>query len=167
MVKNGCLKQLRSLFALFFFLTPFSMYAQQDTIIPKYKHRYTETALTGGLLKGGGGIIGLDVEVLIKDELAIQFGAGIASFGFGVNLHQEKNNLESNFFSLQYYHQGLSNHVQSFVGSTYQIRAFNFLSASVGVGYRVVRGGAIERLPSLMRDHNFMVLISLGVYAIR
>lgn len=61
---------------------------------------------TLGVLQGGGGLIGLDVERMINDRWSVQIGAGMVSLGAGLNYHL-KPQLNRNFISIQVWNQGL------------------------------------------------------------
>lgn len=42
-------------------------------------------SLTLGVLQGGGGLIGADLEYLLTEKLGVQVGLGFYSFGAGIN----------------------------------------------------------------------------------
>jgi hypothetical protein len=61
-------------------------------------------ALSIGLLQGGGGLVGADIEALFFKKMGIQVGLGWNSFEAGINYHFRPN-IKSTFFSLQYWNQ--------------------------------------------------------------
>lgn len=126
--------------------------------------KYTDgLVVTAGFLKGGGSLVGVDIEFGLYKKLAGQVGFGFVGFGGGLNLHY-KENLNSNFLSLQFYNQGIGDsHTQSILGGTYNFRAFNFLAGSIGYGVKVLEGPAYYKIPSQLRT-SAMLLYSLGVY---
>lgn len=71
--------------------------------------QYTESesfsAISVGFLNGGGGLVGLDLEIMMNDRLGIQFGAGLVSYGAALNFHL-KPGIRTSFLSIQYLNQG-------------------------------------------------------------
>lgn len=125
-----------------------------------------DVATTIGFLNGGGSLFGFDFEFRLHKQLSAQVGMGLVGFGAGLNYHIDED-LHSDFFSIQYYHQGAgAGHVQSMVGPTYNFRRYDFLAASIGIGGRVVEGQAFNQIPSQYRDVNVMLLYSLGIYKV-
>lgn len=121
--------------------------------------------LTGGLLYGGASLVGVDLEFRLHKKFTGQVGVGLLGFGAGLNLHF-KEDLHSDFFSFQYYNQGIGqSHVQSLLGPTYNFRAFNFLTGSIGLGAKVMEGPAYTQIPIEFRSE-ILLLYSLGVYKV-
>jgi len=78
-----------------------------------------KVALNVGVLMGGGGLLGADLEVLVYKGLGLQVGAGLGSIGFGINYHFNQK-INSQFFSIQYLQQGFGdNHWGTYVGHMY------------------------------------------------
>lgn len=63
--------------------------------------REERTSINVGAFMGGGGLVGAaDIEFLLGKCVALQMGAGILSFGCGMNYHF-KQQINSSFVSLQ------------------------------------------------------------------
>src|ERR1043166_133989 len=77
------------------------------------------SALTVGILQGGGGIVGWDYELKPLGHLGFQLGAGIFSYGAGITFHF-KDEISSSFLSLVYWHQGFGNtFAENLLGPTF------------------------------------------------
>lgn len=94
-----------------------------------------------GILHGGGGLIGGDLEVLVTKHFGIQGGLGLVSHGAGLNYHP-KGGPRSSFYSFSYWHQGGldENHVQSLVGPSFNFRGKKWFTCQIGLGYQVELG---------------------------
>ena len=118
-------------------------------------------SISAGVLQGGGGLVGADLEYLFSKHFSVQAGAGLFSCGAAVNYHF-KPFINSSMLSLSYWHQGFGNaHTQSVVGPVYTFRAPKVFQFQIGMGYRVDKG------PALNPDYSntkFMLLYSIGVY---
>ena len=98
------------------------------------------TAINVGVLMGGGGLIGADLEFLVGKRLGLQLGGGIGSMGFGINYHL-KPYINSSFVSVQYWHQGFGkNHYASYLGPMYTFRARKILQIGIGFGTVLSKG---------------------------
>jgi hypothetical protein len=110
---------------------------------PQYQldiERRERISLSAGLLMGGGGLIGADMEFMLAEKLALQFGAGIGSAGCGINFHF-KPYINSQFISIQYFHQGFgSDHYASWLGPMYVFRAKKILQFGIGFGSILSKG---------------------------
>lgn len=138
-------------------LSSFSLWAQDKTT-PKETAR---SATTIGILQGGGGLVGVDFECLLGDRVGFQVGAGIFSFGAGVNIHIEPS-IRSSFFSLQYWNQGVGeDFVQSAIGPSFVFRGKKWLTAQIGFGKVIERA---NDLPKKYKETDYMLLYSIGVY---
>jgi hypothetical protein len=125
-------------------------------------------AVLAGFFMGGGALVGVDLEVLAYDCLALQAGAGYEAYGAAVNYHFEPT-LHSNYVSLAYWHQGFSPDLsQQSVGLTFGIRSFGWLTAQIGLGYVIHRGEtATSNLQSAFDTDTlsqYMLLYSIGAY---
>jgi hypothetical protein len=123
------------------------------------------TALSLGVLMGGGSLIGADFEFMLpKTRLSVQVGAGISSFGGGINYHL-KENINSSFISLQYlYQQFGDNHYASWLGPMYIYRAKKLFQVGIGVGSLVEKGPKWRTLPEKDQKVSATFLCSIGVY---
>lgn len=118
-------------------------------------------SISAGLLQGGGGLVGADLEYMFSNHFSVQAGAGLISAGGGINYHF-KPFINSSMLSLLYWHQGFgNNHTQSVVGPVYTFRAPKVFQFQIGVGYRVDKGPALN--PD-MKNTKVMLLYSIGVY---
>lgn len=134
------------LFAVCVIFSSFSaMYAQENEASPESISKTVEkeknVALSAGIMMGGGSLIGVDLELLVpKTQLGLQVGAGISSFGGGLNYHL-KNRINSSFVSLQYYYQQFGdNHYASWLGPVFVYRAKKWFQAGAGLGGLVEKG---------------------------
>jgi hypothetical protein len=120
------------------------------------------TAINVGLLMGGGSLIGFDLEFMPAKRVGIQAGAGISSFGAGLNYHfQEK--INSSFISLMYWQQGWGeNHYSSYVAPFFTFRAKKIFQAGIGLGYIVSKGPKI--LETKYADTDVTLLFNVGVF---
>jgi len=117
-------------------------------------------------MMGGGSLVGADFEVLLVDKFAIQAGAGISSFGVGLNYHL-KPRINSSFISLGYWQQGFgSSHYASYIAPTFNFRLNKILQAGIGLGYIVDKGpGIIDYIESKgLEDIGVTLMFNIGVY---
>jgi hypothetical protein len=118
-------------------------------------------AVTFGFLQGGGGLVGVDVEFLVTNKLGLQIGAGLVSFGGGINYHF-KPSVRSSYLSLQYWHQGLhESFYQDIIGPTYVFRARKLFTFQIGMGSPIRKGPAYPDDKELMP---VILLYSIGIY---
>lgn len=107
--------------------------------------RAERTSINVGVLMGGGGLIGADLEFLVGKRTGLQMGAGLGSIGFGVNYHL-KPYINSQFVSVQYWHQGFGdNHYASYLGPMYTFRVRKILQFGIGFGTILSTGSGWER----------------------
>lgn len=116
---------------------------------------------TFGVLQGGGGLVGMDLEFKVSDRVALQAGAGLVSFGGGINFHFRPT-LRSSFIALQYWHQGVGeSFTQSLVGPSLVYRGPRWLTAQIGIGFTLDNG------PAWPEDQEIMPAIltyAIGAY---
>jgi len=118
-------------------------------------------ALTVGILQGGGGLLGIDFEKIIYKRFSVQVGAGIVSYGAGINYHF-KPTVRSSFISLQYWNQGIgASFTQNALGATYVFRGKKWFTFQIGAGHRLQKGPAYPENRSFPA---FMLLYSIGAY---
>ena len=124
--------------------------------------RQERTSINVGLLMGGGGLIGADLEFLVGNRAGLQLGAGLGSMGFGVNYHF-KPYINSSFMSLQYFHIGFGeNNVGASLGPMFVFRAKKILQAGLGWGAVVSKGPLWE---DTYDDKVSMLLyLNIGLY---
>lgn len=125
------------------------------------KLRREEGAFTFGILQGGGGIVGIEIESLISKYVGVHIGAGVVSFGGGLDVHF-KPTAQSSYVSLQYWHQGFKeDFVQSLLGPSFVWRSKFGLTAQIGIGFTVDR----SRLGIATVGDNFgMLTYAIGYY---
>ncbi len=121
--------------------------------------RMERTSINAGLLMGGGGLIGADLEFMVSNRTALQIGAGFGSVGGGICFHF-KPQINSSFISIQYFHQGFGgNHYGSYLGPMYVFRAKKIFQAGIGFGTVLTEGpqSNLEGAPVIL-------LYNIGVY---
>lgn len=128
------------------------------------------SAITIGILQGGGGLLGVDYELLIADRLGVQVGAGLVSLGAGVTYHHE-NTVHSNAFWAGVWNQGVPGGSLSatYVGVSYIMRGWGWLNGQIGIAYIPFRGEQVaQNLKDLTGGDQdpppFALLYSLGWY---
>lgn len=120
-----------------------------------------KTAITLGLLQGGGSLVGADLEFLLVDKLGIQVGAGLVGFGAGLNYHF-KPSIRSSFLSFQYWNQGIGEgFVQSLAGPNFVYRGKKWFTFQVGLGKTLKKGPAF---PTGKEMPPVMMMYSIGGY---
>jgi len=126
--------------------------------------REERTSINVGVLMGGGGLIGADLEFMVGNRAGIQLGAGLGSMGFGINYHL-KPYINSQFVSVQYFHQGFGeNHVWSLIGPMYVFRAKKIFQAGIGFGKVVSKGPQYEELFGGKDMPPVQLLYNIGLY---
>lgn len=134
-----------------------------STLFSQVENSETEkkTAITIGILQGGGGLVGTDFEFLLSEQLGLQVGAGLFSFGAGINYHF-KPSIRSSFISFQYWNQGFGDSfVQSAVGPSFVYRGKKWFTFQIGIGKTLDKGPAF---PANREQPPVMLLYSIGAY---
>ena len=122
------------------FVEPQSTQQSQVEFKPTSVGREERISLNVGLLMGGGGLIGADLEFMMSKRLSLQFGAGLGSVGGGLNFHF-KPYINSQFLSIQYLQQGFgNNHYASYLGPMYTFRAKKIFQFGIGFGTILSKG---------------------------
>lgn len=130
---------MKKLLIVILLISSFSLLYAEETKIAKKNQKVQNVKAAIGILNGGGGIVGVDLEFLLRNRISFQIGVGYVSFGAGFNIHMEKT-LNSSFFNIGYWHQGLGNtHAQSMIGPSYVWR-WKYFQFQLGFGYRVIEG---------------------------
>ncbi|MDR1022125.1 MAG: hypothetical protein LBL94_02465 [Prevotellaceae bacterium] len=121
-----------------FILLSVSLYGEVDSTLQP--QRLPNMAVNRGFLMGGGAMYGADVEYLFaKNRWGVQVGAGLISFGAGINYHL-KPRINSSFISVQYWEMWLAPFVQmSFIAPMFVFRTKSF-QAGVGCGIALPQG---------------------------
>jgi hypothetical protein len=120
-----------------------------------------KVAVTLGFLNGGGAIVGADFEFMLTERVSLQLGAGLPSFGAGINYHL-KPGIRSSMINLGYWHQGIGEtYFQSVLGPSYVFRARKLFTAQIGLGYLLEEGPA---WPTDRVHPSVMLLYSIGIY---
>jgi len=115
--------------------------------VNKFTQKPYKTALTIGILQGGGSLIGLDFEAIFAKRFGVQIGAGIVGYGAGLNLHF-KPTIRSSMVSFQYWHQGLgSNYTQSVASANYVFRGKKWFTFQIGLGLPFEYGPGFDNNP--------------------
>jgi len=127
--------------------------------------REERTSINVGVLMGGGGLIGADLEFLAGKRVGLQLGGGLGSVGFGVNYHL-KPYINSQFVSVQYWHQGFGdNHYASYLGPMYAFRAKKIFQFGIGFGTVLSKGPGWERAwENKEAPGNVALLYNIGLY---
>jgi hypothetical protein len=147
---------------------------QSEGVVPSelttenpYPHaRRERTSINVGVLMGGGGLIGADLEFLVSPRVGLQIGGGLGSVGFGVNYHF-KHFINSPFVSLAYWHQGFGdNHYASYVGPMYVFRARKILQFGIGFATVLSKGAGWDRAWENKKEPtgNVALLYNIGLY---
>ena len=120
-----------------------------------------KAAVTLGVLNGGGGIVGADMEFLISDRVGFQVGAGLVSYGCGINYHLSPG-ISSSMINVGLWHQGAGDsHTQTVFGPSYVYRAKKFFTSQIGLGFLLKEGPA---WPDDKAHTPVMLLYSIGFY---
>lgn len=120
-----------------------------------------KASLSVGLLHGGGGLVGADFEALLSERIGFQLGAGLVSYGAGLNFHL-KPGIRSSFLTLAYWHQGVGeSHSISTFGPGYVFRGKKWFTAQIGLGYVLERGPAY---PASLTETPMILTYSIGAY---
>jgi hypothetical protein len=137
-----------------------TLYGQNYREFDEYIHQ-EKASITLGVLQGGGGLIGADLEFLLTERLGIQFGAGLISYGAGINFHF-KPSIRSSFISFQYWNQGTGeSFAQSAIGPSFVFRGKRWFTFQIGIGKTLEKGPAY---PENMEQPPVMLLYSMGIY---
>jgi len=129
--------------------------------------REERTSINVGVLMGGGGLIGGDLEFLLSKRVGMQIGGGLGSAGAGINYHF-KPYINSQFVSVVYWHQGFGdNHYASYLGPVYTFRAKKILQIGIGFGTVLSKGPGWERTWENKTNEptgNIALLYNIGLY---
>jgi len=127
--------------------------------------REERTSINVGVLMGGGGLIGADLEFLVGKRVGMQLGGGLGSVGFGLNYHF-KPYINSQFVSVVYMHQGFGdNHYASYFGPMYAFRAKKIFQFGIGFGTVLSRGPGWERTwENKEAPGNVALLYNIGLF---
>lgn len=144
-----------------FLLLTLSLAAQEIATLTEMPAKEPKVAITLGVLQGGGGLVGADLEVMVSNRVSFQLGAGLLSYGAGINYHL-KPQINSSMISLAYWHQGIGEyHTQTLLGPSYVFRAKKIFTAQLGLGYALEKGPA---WPVTKTQPPAMLLYSIGIY---
>ncbi|MGF1564535.1 MAG: hypothetical protein ACFCUH_04135 [Flavobacteriales bacterium] len=128
---------------------------------PKSLKPEKRSAVTVGILKGGGSLVGADFEFLLTDRMGLQVGAGLVGFGAGLNFHFHPS-IRSSFVSFQYWNQGIGDSfAQSAFGPGLVYRGRKGLSAQIGFAVPLREGPV---LPREFAQRHLMLTYALGIY---
>ena len=146
---------------LLFCLIVSTVYSFSQTSYDLNYDEENNTTINAGLLMGGGGIVGVDIEHKVNRIIGFQAGLGLSSFGAGMTFHF-RNTINSSFASIQYWRQGLGNsYFGSYLGPMFVFRAKKYFQAGIGLGYIVDKGSILD---TKYRDQNIMAVYNIGVY---
>jgi len=147
------------------FLEPRGTQQQQKEFKPMSEGRGERTSINVGVLMGGGGLVGADLEFLVSKRTGLQLGAGLGSVGFGINYHL-KPYINSQFVSVVYMHQGFGeNHYASYLGPMYAFRAKKIFQFGIGFGTVLSKGPGWERTwENKEAPGNIALLYNIGLY---
>ena len=149
------------------FLEPQNTQQSQIEFKPVSVGREERTSINFGFMMGGGGLIGADLEFMMSKRLALQFGAGLGSFGGGLNFHL-KPYINSQFVSVQYWQQGFGdNHYASYLGPMYTFRAKKIFQFGIGFGTILSKGPRWETTWANKKNEpstSVALLYNIGLY---
>jgi hypothetical protein len=77
----------KSIVILLFLFVALQVAAQGTTNSDTLQVKEPKVAVTLGVLQGGGGLLGVDFEFMVSPRVGLQLGAGLTSFGAGINYH--------------------------------------------------------------------------------
>ena len=122
-------------------------------------------AINIGILMGGGGIVGADLEFMVGKHMGLQIGCGFGSMGFGLNYHF-KPEIKSPFISFQYWHQGFSdNHYASYLGPVFVFRNKKKFQCCIGYGSILTKGTAWKKFYADKKEPAIGILLyNIGWY---
>ena len=163
------MKKKNRYFVLFIFVLTASLCFGQQGLAESDAQpveRSSRSSINVGVLMGGGGLIGADLEFLVGKRVGLQVGGGLGSAGFGVNYHLQPNNIRSSFLSVQYWHQGFGNNFYaSYVGPMFVFRARRILQIGIGFGTVISTGPGWERAwAGRNAPGNIALLYNIGMY---
>ncbi len=145
-------------------------YAQQpveEDVQQTPSENKSNMAVSAGFLMGGGGLIGVDVECVIPStRFGVQIGAGIGSFGGGLNYHL-KETPNSSFLSFQYWQQGFgNNHYASYIGPMFVFRSKKLFQAGLGLGNVIKKGPKwdVANKTEQARNVSVSLMYHIGMY---
>jgi len=151
----------KSIVILLFLLAALQVAAQGAAKSDTLQVKEPKVAVTLGVLQGGGGLLGADFEFMVSPRVGLQLGAGLTSFGAGINYHL-KPTVRSSMISLAYWHQGVGDsYTQSLLGPSFVFRARKLFTAQLGLGYLLEEGPA---WPEDTEHPSVMLLYSIGIY---
>lgn len=83
------------------------------------------------------GIVGMDLEAMITEQIGLQLGCGMGFVGLGfdagLNVHFKRNNIRSSFINIGYCHYGVGKyHTVGYLGPRYVFRAKKLFTFSAG-----------------------------------
>ena len=163
LIAAGCFGQQNDVV----FLEPQKAQQHQVDYQPVSVGRQERTAINVGVLMGGGGLIGADLEFLAGKRVGLQLGGGLGSMGLGVNYHF-KPYINSQFVSVAYWHQGFGdNHYASYLGPMYVFRAKKIFQFGIGFGTVLSKGPGWERAWENRKNEptgNIALLYNIGLY---
>ena len=149
------------------FLEPQTVQQPNVEFKPTSRGREERTSINVGVLMGGGGLIGADLEFLLGKRVGMQIGGGLGSVGAGINYHF-KPYINSQFVSVVYWHQGFgNNHYASYLGPVYTFRAKKILQFGIGFGTVLSKGAGWERAWENKTNEptgNIALLYNIGLF---
>ena len=152
----------KTLFVLFgWMMLTFASAQEYDFLNEEEPATIDRGALTIGLLNGGGGILGADLEIMMSSRIGVQAGLGLYSYGAGINFHLEPG-IRSSLMNFGYWHQGIGDsHTQTIIGPSYVYRSRKNFTSQIGLGFLIEEGPA---WPSDKKHLPVMLVYSLGFY---
>ena len=131
---------------------------------PASEDREERTSINVGVLMGGGGLIGADLEFLLEKRVGIQIGGGLGSVGAGINYHFTPY-INSQFVSVQYFQQGFGeNKIWSLIGPMYVFHAKKIFQAGIGFGSVISKGPKYEEFSNGKDISPVQLLFNIGLY---
>ncbi len=147
----------------FLFFVFFSLQIIAQNTVEEAKEPEKLWSASVGLLNGGGGLIGFDLERMIDNHFSIQAGFSITGYGAAINYHI-KPRINSSMFSFALIHPGIGkNYILTAIGPSFTYRAKKIFFAQFGMSY-VIDKGAFFHEVFKEKDFDRMLTYSIGVY---
>lgn len=120
-----------------------------------------KVCMSVGILQGGGGLLGADFEIMATQNIGVQLGVGLVSFGAACNIHLQPS-IRSHAVSITYWHQGIGDtFAQDAIGSSFVFRGKKWFTFQAGLAVPMNIGPA---MPSTYNAPPVMAIYSLGAY---
>ncbi|MGB0165632.1 MAG: hypothetical protein ACPF8V_02140 [Luteibaculum sp.] len=157
---------IKKLICLSLLLLNLSAFAQFTPTAPYQKatEPFYKTAISVGLLHGGGSLLGVDLETMLGKRVGAQIGFGLIGFGGGINIHLA-DGAKSSMFSIQYFNQGVGDGMtQNGIATAFVYRAKSKFTASFGLASPLSQGPA---WPEGTEQPDVQLFYAIGIYFVK